>query len=492
MTFDEEVVAGTGSIIIKNLTEGIETPIAITDGQIVISGSTVTITPNGGLIEGRTYAVRIAEGVLADTAANSFAGLLNDNAWRFTIADINPPLVQSLSPADETTGVSPTGDLQITFDEPVAAGTGHVTIKNLDDVTQTQIDITDGSQITVTGSTLVINPTLTLEAGKRFAVQISATAIDDLAGNSFAGITDDTTWNFDTWANAILTTDNPLVPSSLIPGETFQIAFVTNSVLQRDLLDGADDGSDNSDISQWNSWVNDQAAASVHATSAADIAELSWNAIASTTLVAARDNALVSGPVYRIDRNQVATGFADMWDASLMNAIEVDENGILQSGHVWAGGPSYSSNGAIGGQPLGNGTASASRGYIGTDNKWFGHGGHIARGPDDSQTRVYALSEVISVAADATPPAISTLSPADDATGVAIGADLVVRFSETISSGSGNIVLKNLTDGAQTSIPITDGSQVAISGSVKTVAGVLVKSALLGRPRMAFWMTLPP
>lgn len=471
LTFDEEVAAGTGSIIVRNLTESIDTSIPVADGQVVISGTTVTITPTGGLIEGRTYAIRMAEGVLTDLAANGFEGIINDTTWSFTIADSNPPLVHSLSPADNAIEVSPSRDLLITFDEPVAVGTGNVTIKNLTDATQTQIDITDGSQVTVSGSILTLNPTGLLGIGKQYAVHIDATAIDDLAGNSFAGIADDTSWSFTTWLNPILPPEHPLVPTSIDPGETFQLAFVSSAVLQRDLLDGVNDGSDDSVISQWNAWANDQAAANTHATAQKDIAAISWYAIASTKDVAAKDNAVVSGPVYRIDRNQVATNATDMWDASLINGISVDENGVSQSGNVWAGGPSYQSDGTIGGQPLGNGTASASRGNTGNDHTWFGQGGHIARGPDDTSTRVFALSEAITVDASVdTPPVVSIMSPVDGASSVAVGTDLVLTFNEAIAAGTGVVTIKNLTDSTQSTIDITDGTQVTLSGVTLTIS----------------------
>ena len=68
-------------------------------------------------------------------------------------------------------------------------------------------------------------------------------------------------------------------------------------------------------------------------------------------------------------------------------------------------------------------------------------------------------------ATDGTPPTIVTLSPADNATGVAVGANLVVTFNETIAVGTGNITIRNLTDDTQSTIDITSGSpQVTVSG----------------------------
>ncbi len=54
--------------------------------------------------------------------------------------------------------------------------------------------------MSVSGAVLTINPTADLLAGKSYALQIAATAIDDLAGNSFAGILNDSTWAFTTEA----------------------------------------------------------------------------------------------------------------------------------------------------------------------------------------------------------------------------------------------------------------------------------------------------
>jgi hypothetical protein len=47
---------------------------------------------------------------------------------------------------------------------------------------------------------------------------------------------------------------------------------------------------------------------------------------------------------------------------------------------------------------------------------------------------------------DAVAPTVSTLVPADDATDIAIDADLVVTFSETILAGAGNVVLHKASD----------------------------------------------
>jgi hypothetical protein len=115
--------------------------------------------------------------------------------------DITPPTVVTLSPTNNAALVAaPLANLVVTFNEAIAIGTtGDITIKNLSDNSQTTIDITSGSpQVSVAGSVLTINPTADLLAGKSYAIQIDASAIKDVNGNFFAGIADDTTWNFTT------------------------------------------------------------------------------------------------------------------------------------------------------------------------------------------------------------------------------------------------------------------------------------------------------
>ena len=53
------------------------------------------------------------------------------------------------------------------------------------------------SQITGDGTnTITINPTANFIAGNSYYINIDATALEDDAGNAFAGITDSTTFNF--------------------------------------------------------------------------------------------------------------------------------------------------------------------------------------------------------------------------------------------------------------------------------------------------------
>ena len=70
--------------------------------------------------------------------------------------------------------------------------------------------------------------------------------------------------------------------------------------------------------------------------------------------------------------------------------------------------------------------------------------------------------------ADTTAPTLSSISPTDGATGVAVGANFVLTFNEAVKAGTGSFVVKNGTTTVAT-IAVTDTSQVSFNGSVVTI-----------------------
>ena len=217
-TFSEPISIGTGNITLKNLTDATQTTIAITDtAQVSISGAALTINPTANLAGGKNCAVQIATTAIKDAANNPFAGITDDTTWNFATPDTTPPVISSFSPADNATGVAVGTNLVATFSENIAIGTGNITIRNLTNSTNATIAVTDTTQVSISGAVLTINPTADLAYGTNYAIRIANTAIDDTAGNSFAGFTNNTTWNFSTAATAPDTTaptPNPMTFAS--------------------------------------------------------------------------------------------------------------------------------------------------------------------------------------------------------------------------------------------------------------------------------------
>jgi len=202
LSFDEVVTAGSGSLTLKNLSDATQTIIDIKDGsQVSVSGAKVTINPASYLGEGKDYAIRIDSGAITDLAENAFAGISDDTTWNFSTSANNPPNIVALSPAHQSPLVEVTRNLSVTFDEAIAPGTGNIRIKNLSSLEEVTIDINDPSQITVSGTELIIDPVSVLADTSDYAVLIDAGAVADLNGNTFTGIVKETTWNFSTRAD---------------------------------------------------------------------------------------------------------------------------------------------------------------------------------------------------------------------------------------------------------------------------------------------------
>ncbi|MCC2606356.1 Ig-like domain-containing protein [Planctobacterium marinum] len=128
----------------------------------------------------------------AGTAGNTFTTAITGSS---DAIDANNPTISTFSPTDGNTTVSADSNFVITFNENIAAGSGNVTIYDSGDNADFTIAIGDG-QIDITGAVLTINPSSDLTEQDSYYIQIDAAAIDDSAGNSFAGIADTTTYNF--------------------------------------------------------------------------------------------------------------------------------------------------------------------------------------------------------------------------------------------------------------------------------------------------------
>ena len=126
-------------------------------------------------------------------------------------ADVTPPVVQTLSPADDVTGVAADADLVITMDENLVKGTGNITIYNSDQSVFEQIDIT-GSKVTVSNTVVTINPDGTFQSPGSYYVKVASSAIQDASGNAYAGIQNNTSWNFAT-VDAVAPRVATLIPS---------------------------------------------------------------------------------------------------------------------------------------------------------------------------------------------------------------------------------------------------------------------------------------
>ncbi|EPR3582994.1 Ig-like domain-containing protein [Vibrio alginolyticus] len=139
------------------------------------------------------------------------------------VSDSTAPTFVSASstPTDDATNVSVSNNIEIAFDENIELKSGNITIRNVTDSRDFEVfnvaTESDGKttspgagRISVTNNKVYLNPTSDLAGNRTYAIHIESSAVADSANNSFAGISDDATFNFttvDTTPNAPSTPD---------------------------------------------------------------------------------------------------------------------------------------------------------------------------------------------------------------------------------------------------------------------------------------------
>ncbi len=154
----------------------------------------VTIDPDSPLPSNREIYVAVGTSI-EDAADNPLA----DDRATFMSADENLPTLSSSAPSDGLVNVDINTDLVLTFSEAVDAETGAVEIRLTDDGSLFEsIDVT-GGQISGSGTdTITVDITGPLASSTGYYVLIDSTAFDDGDGNSYQGIADPRTLDFET------------------------------------------------------------------------------------------------------------------------------------------------------------------------------------------------------------------------------------------------------------------------------------------------------
>jgi hypothetical protein len=201
-----------GNINSADAADGVSIAVALPTGATV--GQTVALTLPGGpgkpdqtihhtLTQANLdagfalVAVSLAQLTAAGEGDKAFTASINGGAAfavTTVVLDTVAPSATTLNPTDGST-VQTDADLSLVFDAPVAKGTGNIRLVNDTDGTTTTIAV-GSNQISISGSTLTINPTADLLPGKAYHIELDAGAIVDLAGNPHAGIANATAWNF--------------------------------------------------------------------------------------------------------------------------------------------------------------------------------------------------------------------------------------------------------------------------------------------------------
>ncbi|WP_395687726.1 Ig-like domain-containing protein [Caenimonas koreensis] len=156
-------------------------------------------------VNGATGAFQIVDASGTDTVVAVELFQFSDQlraAGQLLNSDTTAPTLATASPADNATNVSVGTNLVLTFSEQVQAGSGSIQIFNENGTLARSIAVTDATQVTFSGDHITINPQLDLTPGAGYYVIIPSTAITDLSGNAYAGISAASTLNFTTTSNS--------------------------------------------------------------------------------------------------------------------------------------------------------------------------------------------------------------------------------------------------------------------------------------------------
>ena len=470
------------------------------NGNFNISGS--TLRTNGGLITG-THNIRIN----TNDGTDDFA-----KALTVTVTDDFVPTFNSAgsTPIDGATGIATANNIVVDFSENIAAGTGNITIRDVSGSTNFEVFAITGATATssptagnigILNDKLYINPTSGLADSNNYAIRIDATAIDDANGNSFAGITDDTTFNF--------TTADETAPSFDATPTATSIAATTLTL--------------NADINETGDIfyviVADGAAAPTSAEVRLGQASGGGSPVKSGNAGGAFSGTdhsfsvtgLTSATAYDIYVVGADPSFNIQASPTLVNATTLDNTpptystnpfpptinatsilmglGINEAGHTYyvvltdgATAPTAAEVKA--------GTGSGGAAEVTKDNAaitdsggGFTHTFTVGGLTGETAYDIYVISEDSSgnlqttpflleiTTADETNPTLNSSSPTDGATAIATDSNIVLTFDENIAFGTGNIQVIDVTDGSNsfTINAASPGSQASISGAVLTI-----------------------
>nr|NQU90800.1 Ig-like domain-containing protein [Bacteroidota bacterium] len=216
ITFNKNVVADTGYVIIKHTSDDsvFESFVA---NELEIQNNQVIIDPQDNFIPVTEYYVIIDGHAFKDTEDKYFEGFMDAGSWNFTTSD--HPLIESFTPADNETGISKLTELLIDFDRDIFAGSGNIYIKKAAD--SSLFETISTSSATIVSDVASFDPLGILDAFTEYFIQIDSNAFHDISMNNFAGIQKAGTWNFST-------SEFPLVDNFIPANDSIGIKLRSN------------------------------------------------------------------------------------------------------------------------------------------------------------------------------------------------------------------------------------------------------------------------
>lgn len=167
-----------------------------------------------------------------------------------TIERLTGPVVSSLNPATHTSDISRTDNLTMEFITDIKKGTGNITIYKADDNSIIEQISVNSSNVTISGSTVTIDPAADLPSQTEVYVLADAGTFLDLGDIPFAGISGMHTWMFETSitkidqqisfaaTNSVTYGDADFDPGATSDNSSIPVTYTSSNTAVATIMDG--------------------------------------------------------------------------------------------------------------------------------------------------------------------------------------------------------------------------------------------------------------
>ncbi len=491
ITFSETVKLGSGSIQLKDASGRVVESFTSSSINLNINGNQLVIRPGSTLSANTTYTLALSAGSVLDLAGNAYAG---NTSYHFTTsapADTTPPTVLLFSPADNATGVATGAAITITFSEAVKLGAGSIQLKDGAGRLVETFGI-GSAAVSVNGSQLTLRPSAPLAQSTTYTLALAAGSVLDLAGNAYAG---NSSYHFSTVA-PVDTTPPTVLFYSPVDNAT---GVATNTTITLTFSEAVKLGSGTIQLKDGLGRVVESYSAGASALSvsgtqlsikptvalqpgvnytlsvaAGSVLDLAGNAFAGSTSYhfSTASNADTTPPTviaYSPVDNATAVPTSSAITLLFSEAVKLGSGGIQlkdASGKVVESfGAGSAAITVAGSQVIVKPSSVLLPGVTYTLSFAAGSLVDLA-GNAFAGNASYHFTTAATQAGDTTPPSVLAITPVDFATGVSVTAAITVTFSEAISLGAGQILLK---DAAGNVVEAFSGSSVGVNGNILTL-----------------------
>ncbi|MBI2827267.1 MAG: Ig-like domain-containing protein, partial [Planctomycetia bacterium] len=422
--------------------------------------NSATLTPTSSLANATAYTAVIKGGAsgVKDLAGNALAGDYTSTFATVAVTDTAPPTVSATSPGNGSTNVATTTAVTVTFSEAMTASTIN---------TSTVLLMDGGTAVTASVGynantrTATLTPSAALSNARTYTIRVKGGAggVKDLAGNALTADVNSlfTTVPADTTA-PIVSAFNPTngsanLATSTTATVTFSEAMTVSSINASTvlLMDGAtavaasvsyNASTRTATLVPSSALANSKTYSIVVKSGASGVKDLAGNALVADATAAFTTVALADTTAPTVSAFSPANGSTNVATSAAvtvtfseaMTASSINTSTVLLMDGATAVAASVSYNASTR-------TATLTHSMALSNSKTYTirvKGG--AAGAKDLAGNALvadATSSFTTVAlADTTPPSVSTFSPANGSTNVAISAAATVTFSEAMTASS--------------------------------------------------------